>query len=75
MTTALKSIFDRLSRLPAREQEAYAEIIRAELDGDKRWEELLASTTEAQWGTMVADAQADVRENGTMSLDELKARL
>ncbi len=75
MTTALRSIFDRLSRLPAREQEAYAEIIREELDGDKRWDELLASTTDEQFETMPGEARADARENGSMTLAELKARL
>lgn len=75
MTTALQTAFNRLSRLPEREQEAYGQALLRELDADRRWDELFEATTDEQWDKMIAEARADAEENGTMSLEELKARL
>lgn len=75
MTTALKTAISYLKRLPEEEQEVYANEILRDLEGDKRWDELFEATTDEQWAKMVAEAKADVAENGSMSLEELKASL
>ena len=75
MTTLLRSAIDRLSRLSKRDQDFYARQLLQELDGDERWDELFALTTDAQWRAMTDEARQDAAENGTLSLDELKAGL
>lgn len=75
MTTALKSVFSRLSRLPEREQERYAQQIQRELDASERWDELFEQTDDATWQAMVDEAVEDAEDNGTLSLEELKRSL
>lgn len=75
MTTLLKKVFGRLSALPKRDQDFYARQLLKELDSDKRWDELFELTSDEQWATMADDAKQDAAENGTLSIDELKAGL
>lgn len=75
MTATLQAVFNRLSRLPERDQEFYARQLLKELDADERWDELFAHTSPDQWDRMVAAAKEDAERNGTLSLDELKASL
>ncbi|MEO0558278.1 MAG: hypothetical protein AAF170_08855 [Bacteroidota bacterium] len=75
MTTTLKTAINRLSRLPKRDQEFYARQLLRELDADERWNELFDHTTDEQWEQMVQEAKQDAAENGTLSLDDLKASL
>ncbi len=74
-TTLLETAFQRLSRLPQRDQEFYAQQLLRELDAEERWEDLFEGTTDAQWRALVSRAKEDAGENGTLSLDELKASL
>jgi hypothetical protein len=74
-TTLLETAFQRLSRLPQRDQEFYARQLLRELDAEERWDDLFEGTTDAQWRAMVSEAKGDVEENGPLSLDELKASL
>jgi len=75
MTTLLKKAFNRLSGLPAREQDRYAHELMSVLDSEKRWDELFEHTTDEQAEKMIENAKRGVAENGTISLDEFKARL
>lgn len=75
MTTTLKAAINRLSRLPQRDQEFYAHQLLRELDSDERWNELFEHTTDDQWAQMVDEAKQDAADNGTLSLDDLKASL
>ena len=75
MTALLQNAIDRLQRLPQRDQEFYARQLLKELDADERWDELFAHTSPAQWDAMVSEARRDAADNGTLTLDELKARL
>jgi hypothetical protein len=75
MTALLKTVIDRLTRLPEREQDFYARQLAKELDADARWDELFTLTTDEQWRAMVAEAKRDAGKNGTLSLDDLKASL
>ncbi|MDT0632791.1 hypothetical protein RQM47_12580 [Rubrivirga sp. S365] len=75
MTALLQDAIDRLRRLPQRDQEFYARQLLKELDADERWDELFAHTSPAHWTSMVAEARQDAADNGTLSLDELKASL
>ncbi len=71
MTTKLQNVFKRLSRLPAREQDAVAGVIELEMDADTRWEQLFAVTSNEQLDRLSAEMDAH-REEGTISLDELR---
>lgn len=75
MTVLLQRAFERLAKLPERDQDFYAEQLLRELDGDERWAELFALTTDAEWETMVAGAKQDAADEGTLSLSDLEAEL
>jgi hypothetical protein len=44
VTPALQQVFDEVSKLPEREQEFIAAVIREELDSERRWDELFAKS-------------------------------
>ncbi|MCH7611672.1 MAG: hypothetical protein IIC18_06120 [Bacteroidetes bacterium] len=75
MTTLLKKAIGRLRSLPERDQDFYARQLLREIDSDERWDELFDLTTDEQWAAMVKEAKQDATENGTLSIDELKAGL
>ena len=75
MTTLLKKAIGRLRSLPERDQDFYPRQLLREIDSDERWDELFDLTTDEQWAAMVKEAKQDATENGTLSIDELKAGL
>ncbi|MEM6327510.1 MAG: hypothetical protein AAF791_10365 [Bacteroidota bacterium] len=75
MTQLLQDAVARLKRLPTEDQERYARQILDALDGDAHWDQLFARTSDAQWAALTREARQDADENGTLSLDELKATL
>ena len=75
MTALLQNAIARLRSLPERDQEFYARQLLKELDADERWDELFAHTSPEQWASVVAEAKQDAADNGTLTLDELKASL
>ena len=75
MTTLLKKAIGRLRSLPERDQDFYARQLLREIDSDERWDELFDLTTDEQWAALVKEAKQDATENGTLSIDELKAGL
>jgi hypothetical protein len=75
MTALLEQAIQRLSGLSESDQNAYASRLLAALDGDQRWDDLFAATDDRAWDALVRDARDDAEQNGTLSLDELKAAL
>ena len=73
MTAKLQNVFKRIARLPHREQDALAGVIELELAGDANWEQLFAATTDEQVDRLSKEMDAH-REEGTISLDELRKR-
>lgn len=47
MTKLLAQVFDRLSKLPAAEQDAAAAILLAELESEERWSAAFADSQDA----------------------------
>ena len=74
MTTKLQNVFKRIARLPHREQDALAGVIELELAGDASWEQLFAATTDEPRRTAGSKEMDAHREEGTISLDELRKR-
>ena len=71
MTTKLQNVFKRLSRLPEREQDAVAGIIELELDGDAKWEQLFAETTDEQWDRLGEEMDVH-RKESTVPIEDLR---
>ena len=68
MTDALKKLFDVVSRLPEREQDALAATILDDLAADKHWEIALASSSGAL-ERLADEALAEYRAGRTEPLD------
>ena len=60
MTQLLERAFAAASQLPAAEQDAFASLLLAELDSDRRWTEAFAATQD-QLSTLADEALRDER--------------
>ena len=75
MTLLLEKAIERIERLPQAEQDEIAARILADLetDGDERWEQLFAETTDEQWDKLLAFSREDAESGEDMSLDDFLA--
>jgi hypothetical protein len=70
MTRLLKKAFDQASQLPESEQERFALLIMAELESERRWTDLFASTESEDLLERLADeAVVAHRQGKTAPLD------
>jgi hypothetical protein len=70
MTSLLKKAFDAASLLPAERQDAIAELVLAEIEDDKRWEEAFANSQD-KLADMAAKAIAEHKEGKTKPMEEI----
>ena len=68
MTKALEEVFKEASKLPASEQDALAEAIRAELWAEKDWDKAFAGSLDVL-ERLADEAIADHRAGRTKPLD------
>ena len=68
MTKALQAAFERASRLPPDEQEAFGNWMLYELDSERRWDELFARSPELL-EKMASEALAEDEAGLTEPLD------
>lgn len=68
LTQLLEKAFHEAAKLPAKEQDALAERILAEIEAEKRWDELMAGSQDLleQWAK---DALAEHRAGKTIPVD------
>lgn len=71
MTKLLKKAFDEASRLPQKEQDAFARILLEELASERRWEELFAGSHDLL-GQLADEALAEHHAGRTEELDPRK---
>ena len=64
MTRALQTIFDRLSQLPEKEQDAVAALISDELNWDIKFE-----ATQGKLSSLAAEAREEYKKGQTKPLD------
>ena len=70
MTTPLHQAFERASELPREEQDRFARFIMAELESERRWEELFSRPeSEDLLERMADEALAEHRAGLTQPLD------
>ena len=66
----MKKAFDAASLLPAERQDAIAELVLAEIEDDKRWEEAFANSQD-KLADMAAKAIAEHKEGKTKPMEEI----
>jgi methylase of polypeptide subunit release factors len=69
MTQLLEKAFDRASQLPDEDQDTLAERLLAEIESEKRWEELFANSQE-ELGKLADKALAEHRRGETQRMDQ-----
>jgi hypothetical protein len=70
MTELLKKAFDAVSALPPERQNAFAEMILAEIEDAKWWDEAFARSQD-KLASLAEEAIAEHRVGKTRSLDEM----
>lgn len=71
MTSLLQRAVAEIEKLPAEEQDAIAARLLAEVEDEKQWDTRFASTTDDQWDRLAAEVRRDVKERGTLPLDDV----
>jgi hypothetical protein len=74
MTTLLQRAVAEVEKLPARDQDAIAARLLAEVEDERQWDKRFASTTDEQWDRLAAEVRRDVAEGGTLLLDDVFPR-
>ena len=69
MTTRLKEAFQKAEQLPDDQQDALANVLLDELEGDARWRELFSGSADAL-ATLADEAIAEDGRGDTVDLDE-----
>ena len=64
MTELLQSAFDRASELPEEQQDSFARFILAELDSERRWQELFARPESDDFLARLADDALAAHRSG-----------
>lgn len=71
MNKLLQQAFEKAAELPEEEQETLAAVILAEMDADKKWDELLASPESQEWLEKMAEkVRAEHKAGRTKPLRE-----
>ncbi len=68
MTQLLERAFEAASKLPNPEQDAFASLLFAELDSERRWAESFA-TTQDQLASLADEALREFEAGQTQSMD------
>jgi len=68
MTQLLERAFTEASKLPDAEQDAFASLLLAELDSERRWAQTFAST-HAQLSTLADEALAEFEAGESLPMD------
>ncbi|MCE0521891.1 MAG: hypothetical protein LV480_03165 [Methylacidiphilales bacterium] len=68
MTALLKKALNRINALPPEEQDAVASLILEEIESEKRWDELFASS-QGQLARLAEQAIAEYKAGKTKPLD------
>jgi hypothetical protein len=68
MTQLLEKVVARVSALPDREQDALASVLLDELESERRWDQLFASSQDLL-GLMAREALAEYRAGEAAPLD------
>ncbi len=71
MTQLLKTAINKLKKLPQEEQDAFALRILEEIEGDAKWDELFARTTDEQWKTIIDQVDKEIDADNHESMDEV----
>ena len=71
MTNLLQRVVAEVEKLPAEDQDAIAARLLAEVEDEQEWDTRFASTTDDQWDRLVAEVRRDVKERGTLPLDDV----
>lgn len=70
MTSLLKKAFDAASLLPVERQDAIAELVLAEIEDDKRWDEAFANSQD-KLADMASKAIAEHKAGQTKLMEEI----
>ncbi len=68
MTELLKKAFDKASRLPPKEQDAFAALVLAELEAEAQWDQAFTGSQDAL-GRLGREAIGDLKSGRTEPLD------
>jgi hypothetical protein len=68
MTTLLKKAFDAASSLPPERQDALANLVLAEIEDEKRWDEAFAKSQD-KLADMAAEAITEHKAGKTRAMD------
>ncbi len=68
MTQLLQRAFHEASKLPEDEQDAFASLLLAELESERRWSESFAASQE-KLGALADEALAEFESGKTLPLD------
>ncbi len=71
MTSLLQRAVAEIEKLPAEDQDAIAARLLAEVHDERQCDTRFASTTDDQWDRLVAEVRRDVKERGTLPLDDV----
>lgn len=70
MTRLLLTTIARLKQLPAERQDEIAARILEDLRADDIWDDKFASTTDAEWKTLVQEIDLAIEQGESTSLDD-----
>ena len=68
MTELLKKAFEKASKLPPKEQDAFAAMVLAELESEARWDQAFEESQDTL-ASLAEEAVADLRAGRTKALD------
>jgi hypothetical protein len=68
MTELLKKAFEKASKLPPKEQDAFAALVLAELEAEGRWDEAFGASQDAL-AALSREAISELRAGRTEPLD------
>ncbi|MBE9170914.1 hypothetical protein IQ238_26515 [Pleurocapsales cyanobacterium LEGE 06147] len=71
MTELLRRAIAQIEKLPPDQQDAIAARFLAELQDEKKWETLFATTTDDQWDRMAAIVRQEIASGETVPLDDV----
>ena len=69
MTTLLQKAFEEAAKLSPEEQDAFAELFLAELESERRWDELFAKSQD-MLARLAQEARSEYRQGKTKPLED-----
>jgi hypothetical protein len=71
MTELLERVIEPLKVLPAKEQDAIAARLLAELQDEQKWTQRFAETTDQQWDQLAAMVRQEIAAGDMTPFDEM----